>query len=238
MYIVELKEGQIVPIFRDHQNEEQFEGYAKLIRKKSEGNTYSLDEKLFKISLNENPLKRKYAEEEMNLKYFRLQELLSSETPQVMSFKEVIFKIVAKKKKVKGVYNRVFLAIAKIKGMYVSTEKKYLTPYYKTSVMKTIFDEYPIQYLTLYCIQSIYPEKTASLFIDERWDVEFFPQNNPFKPNEILYFNSFTTTRKIKILSEETPDDDDISSYTTYDTRSYGKSSHHEFKKKMSKDKD
>ena len=209
MYNIKLKPGSIVKIYTDYKNDLKYEGLARLIKFDKYGDSFYEDfEEIYVDNNIKSSLKTKLSvrQLESNNRYDNLIKFFESMNPVIRSFKEEMRK--ACNKKITS-YDKMMEVYYKYKGIAQNN---------RTSSLNILFDLVDHVTLIRFFQQRYIKDWKPTLFISERWLVEFLPQYD--EENNILFYSEFRTYRYIKKVSKICPSEeaktDDLVRFTTY----------------------
>lgn len=198
-YNLSLSEGDIVPCYLDYKSQDKFEGYCILIEKKSSGPTFFMDNEEVYINLANVPDIGLSSLTGHGNKALRTTLYIDSylKKRKNKSIRELTKRIKPLVNRTLQSYNNVYNELEKIKCEYPAP-----------NLVANIF-MLDTRTIALYFMQKYTVFWRPTLFREERWVVQFYPQER---------FNTpFTTCRRIAIISAVAPRDEDIPKMTEDD---------------------
>lgn len=213
-----MKEGDLVNIYTDFKFEEKFEGVARVIKKIDVGHSFIIvDEKLYTqledraLSKDGSHLPLTKTQESNNKKYARL--ILYFEGT---SKKEVNKEFVILGKKIKSLLSSKLESIDKINHVLDDYRNTWRNT---TDTRKLFFKEFNNETIIRFFQQRYMKNWSPSIWREEKWLVEFIPDQYCIERKVCLFNSSFRTIRKMRKLICICPNEDaqncEIHHYTT-----------------------
>ena len=233
----QLKSFDIINIYTAFRTEaaSSFEGAAILISKAEEGHTFIIqDEKLVtkeedRIMINGKHIPLTKQQKENNTKHQRMVEFFNTTNKDIKLVKDTLRKLVNKDpEKLKVLYDTI------IKLRYQHNKA--------LSKIGTFFREFDDNFIALFFQQKYLKNYSPTIYRDEKWLVEFIPEQYCINKRVCLYNDTtvkFRTYRRIRTIVCISPSDDldscDYRRYTTDDTgySNYDRKQQRELKKHL-----
>jgi hypothetical protein len=223
-----MEKGDIINIYLNHKLQFNFEGAAKLIELKEVGHSFVInDEKLFTkledraIGKNGAHLPLTSSQIENNKKYARMVMYFEGSPqrqfihPEVKELKELLIDLAEDKtqESMNKMYSLLFQYRLKWKGEH--TLKSY------------IFDHFTDDLIVRFIYQRYMKNWTHTIWREEKWLVEFLPEQYGLHNKMCLFSKPFRTYRKVRRLICICPNEDTQNcEMVFYTTNSKGVSGH------------
>lgn len=192
-----MKPGDIVNIYHNPQLELNFEGQAKLIELVEEGHSFILyNEKLFtKLedrAIGENGSHLPLTEEQQENNKLYANMILYFEgskgsivNPEIKIFREELKELIGKTEKH---LKKMDLLIFKyrLKWAKLNLHKSFIFQYTNDQIIRFIYQRYTKNW-------------THTIYREQKWLVEFVPDQYSLETKSFMFNNAWRTTRKIKV---------------------------------------
>lgn len=214
MHVLEYEPDNIVSIYTDWQNDVGYEGEAVLIEKKEVGDSFYMDYEKLYVPLNRrtNLTNREIdkIQVQLNSIYEYLEYYCNLGDRTINNF---ISECIPYCNNDNGSYNELFVVIESWKKTYENN------PHLISNIFKV-----QTQYITRYFQQKYTKNWSQTLFREEKWIIEFRPQSS-LSSKKSLYYNTFRTVRKLRILHCISPLDlakkKEVLTHTTYNKKCF-----------------
>ena len=241
-----MQEGDFVPVFRDYRNEKRLEGYAKLLNKIKEGDSFYEDDERMLTQIDHfdrGPKRKKSLPKKMqnfedmtdflNLlekrKFLTKRQRLNNEKhykikSYLQGHKSVVTTQIIWHAELKALNNKLKKAVSKdVESIGKINDIINQHRISATLAVKTFFNNFYNKDIIRFAQQEYLKNWSPTIYGSEKWNVEFFPQSD-VRTKKLLHHSSFVTSRNIRkilcINPSESPQTCDIVHHTSYNSQS------------------